>query len=73
MASSDIILTKASDIITDTNNLINEFDKGLQELNEASLVYTRLYEKYYNKTQYDEEYIKEKMKEVIVKAAPNDI
>ena len=63
----------AEEIIKETTDVINSFDKNLNELNEKCVEFTQEYDKYARLTLYDASLLKEEMKKFVIQAVPSDI
>ena len=67
------LLTDLTTIIGDTVNTINDYKTTLDNLAIAAMSYNVLYEKYIDLTLYDATRLKDKMKEMIVKAVSDEL
>ena len=61
------------EILKETDDLIEKYNNVFNELNEKCIEYTYEYDEYAQKSFYDASLLKEKMKQVVVQAVPNDI
>lgn len=68
-----ITFTNAEDITSEIEALISNCTAALEELNNCGIQYTNAVDSYYFKTLLDATLLKEKMKEVVVKAVNDDI
>lgn len=66
------LLTDVTTIIGDTINTVNGYKTTLDNLAIASMSYNILYERYIDLTLYDATRLKDKMKEMIVKAVSDE-
>lgn len=66
------LLTDVTTIIGDTVDTVNDYKITLDNLAIASMSYNILYERYIDLTLYDATRLKDKMKEMIVKAVSDE-
>lgn len=73
MSNDTITFTNTEDIISEVETLISGCTAALEELNDSGIQYTNAVDNYYYKTLLDATLIKEKMKEVVIKAVNDDV
>lgn len=70
--STDITLTNPEDIINATKDIINKFHESFSNLYSAAISFNNQYEKYISEAAYDSSMLKQRMKDVINMAVPDD-